>query len=149
VPREVAPVPWPEWIALFGAVLVAVAGGSWIGDWLAASTRRTFDTQTAHVEDVRRATAALVEYASLVSKRNNTGDQALDDEMRRASNELEATVAMVRTADYGVAVLEYVRLAELFASRDPDTSEATERDAFRRLLADLRSARLAKVTRRR
>lgn len=134
---------WPEWMGLLFTVLVAVAGGSWVGDWLTAHTKRSLDVRVAHVGDVQRAAEALVEYASLVARRSHTSDASLDDDLRRAGNSLEAAVAMIRTHDLGDAVREYVTVGEAFAGGDPDVPESDERTRFRAILAALRMARLS------
>lgn len=139
-------MPWPEWIGLLFTVFVAVAGGSWIGDWLAANTKRNLDVRVAHVGDVQRAAEALVDFASLVAQRNHTSDESLDDDLRRAGNSLEAAIAMIRTHDLGTDVREYVTVGEAFAGGDPDVPEADERARFRSILEALRVARLSSPT---
>lgn len=139
---------WTQWVGILAGVLVAVAGGSWIGDWLAARTRRTLDIQVAHVGDVQEAAAALVEFASLVSRRSSSRDSSLDNELRRSGNSLEAAIAMIRSHDLGADVRAYVNVGEAFAAGDPEVSETTEREHFRAILKTLRQARLSSAKRR-
>lgn len=144
---------WPEWVGLVVAVLAASAGSSVMGDL----SRRNLDVRIAHVDDVQRAVAALVEYASLVVRRREAEAPGVDGavreglnaELRRSGDALEAAVAMVRVPDdLGKIARDYIAIGELFAAKDPEVSEADEREKFRELLKQLRSGRLTRVWRR-
>lgn len=114
------------------SLLSALFGGGLVKAWFMQRSSRTREKRDSVVDDIRTAQERLAELRALLRKQSADADAVADEDLVAAEQAFDTSYYRVGCSTVQDNCREYVKIARLWVSGDPETGVGAEEEAYHR-----------------